>query len=72
MHYYELCLHLVRPGGVIAIDNVLWSGDVADDSKTDADTRAIRHLNQHISNDQRVDISMLPVGDGLTLVRRKT
>ncbi len=71
LHYYELCLQLIRPGGVIAIDNVLWSGDVADKSKNDADTCAIRHLNAHLSRDERVDVSMLPIGDGLTLARRK-
>ena len=69
--YYELCLKLLRPGGVIAIDNVLWSGDVADESKTDADTQAIRQLNEQVYRDARVDISLLPIGDGLTLARRK-
>ena len=71
LNYYELCLQLIRPGGLIAIDNVLWSGDVADESKNDEDTRAIRQLNVQLARDQRIDISMLPVGDGLTLVRRK-
>ncbi len=70
LHYYELCLQLIRPGGVIAIDNVLWSGDVADESKNDADTCAIRHLNARLARDERVDVSMLPIGDGLTLARR--
>ena len=69
--YYELCLQLLRPGGVIAIDNVLWSGDVANESKTDDDTRAIRQLNEQVYRDERVDISLLPIGDGLTLARRK-
>lgn len=70
LHYYELCLQLIRPGGVIAIDNVLWSGDVADESKNDTDTCAIRHLNARLARDERVDVSMLPIGDGLTLARR--
>lgn len=70
--YYELCLQLIRPGGVIAIDNVLWSGDVADESKTDEDTCAIRRLNEQIYRDNRVTISLLPIGDGLTLARRNT
>jgi predicted O-methyltransferase YrrM len=71
LQYYELCLQLLRPGGVIAIDNVLWSGDVADETKNDEDTRAIRQLNEHVYRDERVDISLLPIGDGLTLARRK-
>jgi predicted O-methyltransferase YrrM len=68
-HYYEASLELVRPGGLIAIDNVLWSGAVADDTKQDADTKALRALNLKLRDDQRVDISMLPIGDGLTLAR---
>jgi predicted O-methyltransferase YrrM len=71
LQYYELCLQLIRPGGLIAIDNVLWSGDVANDEKVDDDTRAIRQLNTLLARDQRVEISMLPVGDGLSLVRRR-
>jgi predicted O-methyltransferase YrrM len=68
-HYYEACLELVRPGGLIAIDNVLWSGAVADPQRQDADTNALRALNRKLHDDQRVDISMLPLGDGLTLAR---
>jgi predicted O-methyltransferase YrrM len=68
-HYYEASLDLVRKGGLIAIDNVLWSGAVADDTKQDADTRALRALNLKLRDDRRVDISMLPLGDGLTLAR---
>jgi len=68
--YYELCLSLIRPGGVIAVDNVLWSGDVADPRVTDTDTEAIRALNQRIHRDERVTMSMVPIGDGLTLVRK--
>lgn len=69
--YYERCLLLARPGGVIAIDNVLWSGRVADPDDHDADTRAIRFLNEKIRDDTRVTISVLPVGDGLTLARKR-
>jgi predicted O-methyltransferase YrrM len=68
-HYYEAGLELVRVGGVIAIDNVLWSGAVIDPKKQDADTKALRALNRKLRDDQRVDISMLPLGDGLTLAR---
>lgn len=68
--YYEQCLELLRSGGVVAVDNVLWDGCVADISIQDAETRAIRALNKHICQDQRVDISMVPIGDGLTLARK--
>jgi caffeoyl-CoA O-methyltransferase len=69
--YYELCLSLLRPGGLIAIDNALWSGNVADPAKTDADTVAIRDLNARIAADGRVEAAMLTVGDGLMLARKK-
>ena len=69
--YYEQCLTLVRSGGLIAVDNVLWSGSVADHSITDASTVAIRTLNEHIRGDSRVEVSMIPIGDGLSLVRKK-
>ena len=65
--YYERCLKLLRPGGVVAIDNVLWSGRVADADAQDEDTVAIRALNARIRSDQRVHAAMLPIGDGLTL-----
>lgn len=65
--YYERALKLVRRGGIIAIDNVLWSGAVADPAKKDADTDAIRALNRKLATDERIDLSLLPVGDGLTL-----
>ncbi len=68
-NYYELCLQLIKPGGVILIDNVLWGGAVIDDSDQSDDTLAIRKLNKFIYNDSRVELSMLPVADGLTLVR---
>ncbi|HEY9136603.1 MAG TPA: SAM-dependent methyltransferase, partial [Pseudomonadales bacterium] len=68
--YYEQCLELLRPGGVIAVDNVLWGGSVADSSINDEETLAIRALNQHIHQDQRVELSLVPIGDGLTLARK--
>jgi predicted O-methyltransferase YrrM len=69
--YYERCLQLVRPGGLIAIDNTLWDGKVADESVTDEDTVAIRELNAKIHADERVDVSFLPFADGLTLCVRR-
>jgi predicted O-methyltransferase YrrM len=65
--YYERCLELVRTGGLIAIDNVLWHGDVADPEKRDADVEAIRELNAALRDDPRVELSLVPIGDGLTL-----
>ena len=67
LNYYELCLDLIRPGGVIAIDNVLWGGSVIDSARTDDDTKAIREINDFIASVKRVNISMIPVGDGVTL-----
>ena len=69
-NYYEYCLRLLRSGGVIALDNTLWGGSVADVHVQDADTNAIRAMNTKILNDRRVDMTMLPVADGLTLVRK--
>lgn len=71
LDYYEKSLTLLRPGGLIAIDNVLWSGKVADPNTTDNETQAIREVNQRILQDERVDLSMLPIGDGLTLARKR-
>ncbi len=65
--YYDLCLSLLRPGGIIAVDNALWSGRVADDSAQDADTSAIRELTARVFNDSRVSASLIPIGDGLLL-----
>jgi predicted O-methyltransferase YrrM len=65
--YYEYALKLVRHGGLIAIDNVLWSGQVVDPTDQTADTVAIRAINQKIHDDRRVDATLLPIGDGLTL-----
>ena len=69
--YYERCLELVRPGGVIAVDNTLWDGKVADPTVTDADTAAIRALNARLHADDRVDLCFLPFADGLTLARKR-
>ena len=69
--YYEGCLKLVRPGGLIAIDNVLWSGAVADPEAGDADTLALRALNLKVRDDDRVESCLLTVGDGVTLVRKR-
>ncbi len=68
--YYERCLRLLRTGGLIAIDNVLWSGAVARPA-ADADTRALQALNDKLHRDQRIDLSMLPLGDGLSLARKR-
>lgn len=68
--YYEQVLKLVRPGGLIAIDNVLWSGRVADPDNTDKRTIAIREFNQKLHQDKRVDISLVPISDGLTLAMK--
>jgi len=69
--YYERALRLLKPGGLLLIDNVLWGGRVADLSVADADTAAIRALNVKIHADPRVDISLLPVADGLTLALKR-
>lgn len=69
--YYERLLRLIKPGGVILVDNVLWSGNPADNEKQDEDTVAIRQFNIHLLNDERVFISMLPVADGITLALKK-
>lgn len=67
--YYEGCLRLVRPGGLICIDNVLWDGRVADPADADESTEAIRAVNAHVAADPRVDVAMVPIADGLTLAR---
>jgi len=68
--YYERCLRLLRPGGLLAIDNTLWSGAVARPAQ-DADTEALQRLNAKLHQDQRIDLSLLPIGDGLTLARKR-
>ncbi|PYQ22661.1 MAG: SAM-dependent methyltransferase [Acidobacteria bacterium] len=69
--YYEEILRRLRPGGLIAVDNVLWSGDVVRPQKRDADTRAIRRFNDLVAADERVDSVMTPIADGITLVRKR-
>ena len=69
-NYYERCLQLIRVGGIVAVDNVLWSGRVANKLMIDESTRAIRALNEKIQNDKRVSNIMLPIGDGLTLATK--
>ncbi len=69
--YYERALALLRTGGLMAIDNVFWGGRVADSGSHDPDTRAIQALNEKIRKDPRVDLSMIPIGDGLNLVRKR-
>jgi predicted O-methyltransferase YrrM len=68
-NYYERALRLVRPGGLIAFDNMLWGGSVADESVTDDDTSALRALNAKIHGDERVDMALATVGDGVMLAR---
>ena len=70
-HYYELCLQLIRPGGLITVDNVLWGGAVSDDAINDVDTNSIRALNDKLHQDERIDLSLVPVGDGLTLAMKR-
>lgn len=69
--YIDLLHGLLRPGGVIGIDNVLWSGRVADPADTSEDTVALRALNAALATDARWDLSMVPIGDGLTLLRKR-
>jgi caffeoyl-CoA O-methyltransferase len=69
--YYELLLQLLRPGGLIALDNTLWSGHVANPDNRDPNTLALRALNDKLHRDERIDVSLLTVGDGLTLARKR-
>ena len=69
--YYERCLTLLRAGGLIVVDNTLWSGDVADPGNQKDDTVAIRAFNDALHRDERVDMALLPVGDGVTLARKR-
>jgi predicted O-methyltransferase YrrM len=69
--YYERALTLLRQGGLIVIDNVLWSGTVADPKRNDADTAALRALNRKLHGDERIDLSLLPLADGITLARKR-
>ncbi|HEX3096247.1 MAG TPA: class I SAM-dependent methyltransferase [Usitatibacter sp.] len=69
--YYERCLVLLRRGGLIAVDNTLWSGAVIDPKDTSADTASLRAFNESLAGDSRVDLAMLTVGDGLTLAMKR-
>ena len=69
--YVERALELLRPGGLMLVDNVLWDGAVVDPERQDADTKAIRALNSALHHDPRVTLSLVPVGDGLTLARKR-
>jgi len=69
--YYERALKLVRPGGLVTIDNVLWGGWVADPGKRDRDTLALKKLNRKLHDDSRISLSLLPIGDGLTIALKR-
>jgi predicted O-methyltransferase YrrM len=71
LNYYERCLQLLRTGGLLLFDNTLWSGAVADPRDREPDTLAIRELNDALHQDERVSISLVPIGDGLTLARKR-
>ena len=71
LNYYELSLSLIPTNGVIIIDNMLWHGDVANNSKNDSQTKTIRDLNHKINSDERVEFSLLPLSDGLSFIRKK-
>ena len=62
---------MLRPGGLVAVDNVLWGGSVVDPAKQDQDTEAIRAFNKALRGDARIDLSLVPIGDGLTLARKR-
>ena len=72
LNYYEKCLRLLRSGGVMIFDNTLWNGSVADETVQDEDTVAIRALNDRLHHDDRISLSLVPIGDGLTLARKRT
>ncbi len=69
--YYELCLQLLRPGGLILFDNTLWSGKVLDENSDDEEVKAIRALNARLHRDERIDLCLLPLSDGVTMVRKR-
>jgi caffeoyl-CoA O-methyltransferase len=68
--YFDSAIELIRPGGLIAVDNVLWHGRVIDPAEQDRDTLAVREFNRRLHTDPRVEISLVPMGDGLTLARK--
>ncbi|MGA9853487.1 MAG: class I SAM-dependent methyltransferase [Gammaproteobacteria bacterium] len=70
LNYYERVIKLLRPGGVVAVDNVLWSGSVIDKKDKSEDTVTIRKFNETLHADRRIELSLLPIGDGLTLARK--
>ncbi|MGB5742298.1 MAG: SAM-dependent methyltransferase, partial [Sedimenticolaceae bacterium] len=70
-NYFERCLQLLRPGGLLMFDNTLWNGAVADPEDQAADTLALRALNHRLLGDERVSLSLVPIGDGLTLARKR-
>ena len=70
--YYESCLELLRAGGLVAIDNVLWHGQVIDPSVSDGETTAIREFNSALYVDDRVSLSLIPIGDGMTVARKRS
>jgi caffeoyl-CoA O-methyltransferase len=69
--YWDEIVQRLRPGGLVLVDNVLWSGNVVDEADQSEDTRAIRAVNDHIAADDRVDVVMLPIADGLTIARKR-
>jgi caffeoyl-CoA O-methyltransferase len=69
--YYERVVRLLRPGGLVTVDNTLWDGAVADPADRQPDTVALREFNQRLHRDERVDLSVTPIGDGLTLARKR-
>ena len=68
--YYDLAFKLISKNGLILIDNVLWKGDVANNNKSDRMTNIIRDFNTYIKNDQRIEKTILPIGDGVTICRK--
>ena len=71
LNYYTRCLALVRRGGLLLFDNTLWNGAVADPTDETPDTQALRALNRALRDDERISISLVPIGDGLTLARKR-
>jgi predicted O-methyltransferase YrrM len=69
LDYYERLLKLVRPGGLIVVDNTLWGGEVANPANREADTVALRRFNDALHGDPRIDLALLPIADGVTLAR---
>ena len=69
--YYERCLTLLRPGGVVTVDNVLWGGSVIDESSQSDSTKAIRAFNAAVRDDERVTVNLVPIGDGITVARKR-